>query len=670
MKQLSKILLCHSPLPMVLVILVWLVAGCGGSDDPALPPPPDWDEETEVVVGSEGGTVSAEDGDFTLLIPQGAFDEETAITVGSLPVEDHPLLDPRLTGTGKVYRFSGLKEFDEPLVIELAVSPEQRAEEDTLIIYFEEEVFLDDPSVLGQAGRPLLSTVFDPEAGVLRGMIPPHVFDETPEEGAKARTDIDIIVARGEHRLRTYFTDEFKFSWVNSQADMDWIKGLYADLFAAKAKLEALGYEFCASGRISVDIVPIADADGNFIDSKFGVGASYIQLDPSLEGRERFASAGHELFHMFQACYGNCGHYWGYSHNWAPEACSIWFEPVLLEDPTYVAEIQNTNRNFLRDGLEKNTDKTGYGAATFYTWLTDRYDRNLVREINEQIATDPRADGGGVKALAAALAARGLDLEDEFRLFVRDFTGGLTSHSGWLMPDPVEQPILRESRRSYRLSPQMMDYSAMSYRVANGWNDELAPALSLVVESTSPAGLDAIVFKGATPTGPWSQVGVVTPSHPITINSFGQLESTRKVQVVLVNVQNEAPFTGMTRAGVTVRFASCTETEIDSFDGYLRAIIHVTQGGYPVDEAQVSYRYYKIHCDGHLGHVGPYTGETAANGFYYAAMEGVFSVSNSQERFVAEATVNGVTRKYFLPYSSLIGSNLFAPVEANIHFDF
>ena len=117
----------------------------------------------------------------------------------------------------------------------------------------------------------------------------------------------------------------------------------------------------------------------------------------------------------------------------------------------------------------------------------------------------------------------------------------------------------------------------------------------------------------------------------------------------------------------------CDETVIDQFDGYARGEVTVLYDGVPAEDVPVRIDYEKIHCDGHLGSVGPYSGETNANGFYNPGMTGVFTLNNSQDLVVVRATVNGRQQEKIYragSFNGMNGGSLFFPIVAEFVFNF
>ena len=117
----------------------------------------------------------------------------------------------------------------------------------------------------------------------------------------------------------------------------------------------------------------------------------------------------------------------------------------------------------------------------------------------------------------------------------------------------------------------------------------------------------------------------------------------------------------------------CAETVIDHPDGYVRGDVHVLVGGAPAAEVPVRVDYEKIHCDGHLGSVGPVTGETGTDGSYAANMLGSFKLDNSQDLIVVRATVYGQSQEKVYrvtAFGGMDGGSIFFPLVAEFSFSF
>jgi hypothetical protein len=117
----------------------------------------------------------------------------------------------------------------------------------------------------------------------------------------------------------------------------------------------------------------------------------------------------------------------------------------------------------------------------------------------------------------------------------------------------------------------------------------------------------------------------------------------------------------------------CEDTVIEHGDGYVRGIVHVTEGGAPADEVPVRIDYRKIHCDGSVGRVDPVDAETGPGGVYAAGMVGVFTLDNSQDLVIVRATLQGqVQEKVYriADFAGLEGSNLLVPLQAEFAFYF
>ncbi len=117
----------------------------------------------------------------------------------------------------------------------------------------------------------------------------------------------------------------------------------------------------------------------------------------------------------------------------------------------------------------------------------------------------------------------------------------------------------------------------------------------------------------------------------------------------------------------------CSETEIDHGDGFVQGIVTVRVGGALQDEMPVRIDYQKVHCDGHLGSVGPVTGETGTDGRFVAGMLGSFKLDNSQDLVIVRATVNGQTKEKVFrvsAFNGFDGGSIFFPLVAEFSFYF
>jgi len=660
--SLTKVLL------LTALILVPLLSSCGGSDDPVAPSGVPWSPVTEVDLGPAGGTVTG-DG-FTVIVPDGAFDGDATVTVGARTPEEHTLLDPRLDAISTVYRVSGLPQSREPLTIELAFDPAQVPAGLTPAIYFEEEVFADDATEPRLAGWPLRDVTVDMIAGRVRGTVQPHYTDE-PIDPQKTLTDWYFTYTVVFTDLETRLTEDYYIRWKPGQCDASYINGLIVDFNASRDTLNAMGFRLELDTPIHVEVLDLANEDGNFLQGKLEVSTSLIQINSNSVGPERLASAGHELFHMYQYQYGVRAHVFSYSYLWLREACSMWLEPILLNDVTYVPSVMLSNTGFMMTGLETNTNGTGYGAGTFLIWLTEKYDRGLVLEALNYVKANSSVSGVG--ALEAVLAARRENLAREFLLFAREFYTGQTSHEDW-RPPSIETTMLTRTFTKQTLTIDAMDFSAntlMTRLNPTTWPDP-APPHFLVVElpGGTPSYIQAAIYKSVGPTLSVVPAGYASAGEPAEVANFG-VGSQRYVRVVLTNTQGEPPYTEVQSVPVTMRLATCPETALaEPFEAYLTAHVSVRINNVAADSIPVTVVYNKVHCDGHLGTVGPVSGQTRPDGVYIAGTMAVFNVQNKQEIFRATATVNGVTKFSDFTVGRLENTWYFDPAIAEIDFQF
>ncbi|MDX2474980.1 MAG: hypothetical protein QNL91_14895 [Candidatus Krumholzibacteria bacterium] len=664
----AKIISLKHVLLLAVLTLVPLLSSCGGSDDPVAPTGVGWSPLTEMDVGPAGGTVTGDD--FTVTVPDGAFESDATLLVAARPPEEHTMLDPRLDAVSTIYRVSGLPESREPLTIELAFDPAQVPAGLTPTIYFEEEVYLDDETEPRLAGWPLRDVTVDLVAGRVRGTIPPH-YSTDPKDPQKSLADYYYVFTVVFTDLETRLTEDYYFQWKPGECDASYINALIVDFNASRDTLDAMGFRLELDTPIFVEVLVLEKEDGNFLQGKFEVSTSLIQINANSVGRERLAAAGHELFHMYQYEYGVRGHLLGYGYYWLREACSMWLEPILLNDVNYVPSIMSTNNGFMQTGLETNTAATGYGAGTFLIWLTEKYDRGLVLEALNYVKSNSSVSG--VAALEAVLAARGENLAQEFVLFAGAFCTGLTSHEDWGAPSP-ETTMFTSSFTSQTVTIDAMDFSANSFMARlnpNTWPDPTPPHFLVVeVPGDTPSYIKAAVYKSVGPTLSVGLAGYASAGEPAEVSNFG-VGGQRYVRVVLTNTKDEAPYTEVRPVSVTMRLATCPETAIaEPYEAYLTAHVYVSINNVPADSIPVTVVYNKVHCDGHLGTVGPVNGQTRSDGFYIAGTMAVFNVQNKQEVFRATATVQGITQSLDFTVGRLEGTWYFEPAIAEIEFQF
>jgi len=109
----------------------------------------------------------------------------------------------------------------------------------------------------------------------------------------------------------------------------------------------------------------------------------------------------------------------------------------------------------------------------------------------------------------------------------------------------------------------------------------------------------------------------------------------------------------------------CSDTEMEeAFSGY--AQIHVFTGA--PQGTKVSYRYGKVHCDGHVKWTESWEGEIGYNGEYWGAMLGVLNIENYQDVVIAQSTIMGVTREAYMAGTAFRGSGIFFPVEMKVKY--
>ena len=534
-----------------------LVHGCGGSDSPTeTQPQSNWSPVADMVIGTGGAILTGDD--FTLEVPAGAFSEEATLQISSQPSDEYTLLDSRLMPGDTVFRFSGLPDFVEPLTLELSFDASKATDDILPMVYFEEEMRRSEGGGYVPAGRPLFGTEVDWENGVITATIPPSALADEKVRGDKngPLEFIASVVWNGGVQWTTV-ENEFQISWNTGDVDQAWIDGLITDLTVSRMMLEALGYEYCGllTNYVDVHVRTIEGSDGNFFQSGFGISQCYLEIDPAKEGIERRAAAGHELFHLYQVCYGVCGHARAYNHEWLSEAVSVWFEPLLIGDSTYIPTVMNGNRDFITKGLETNTAAIGYGASTFMIWLTDKYgDLNVPLEIFQKVALDPSSECASSKGVDAALVDRGSNLTAEFREFSREFLLGTTGHD-WNYTDPTNC-ILTLSNPNNSYGVTLPDLSAQSFVTALNTDGAPVPSgdLTVQMQNNTPANVEAFVYSGPANNGPWTLAGTAHEGDEVIVAGFGTGDF-RKVKTVLVNSRTPVNSTDGSDASISFAFA-------------------------------------------------------------------------------------------------------------------
>ena len=112
------------------VALILSACRSGGGDGVESPTPAEGATATPVEVEDEGRTVTSDDGKLTLEIPPGALDQEIAISITAVPLEELPEELQVLRGAGAGYRLEpdGL-EFSKPVAVTLELGRDELEDE-------------------------------------------------------------------------------------------------------------------------------------------------------------------------------------------------------------------------------------------------------------------------------------------------------------------------------------------------------------------------------------------------------------------------------------------------------------------------------------------------------------------------------------------------------------
>jgi hypothetical protein len=120
-------------LPIALVAFALILSACrGGGDGGGAETPTPAEGATATPVEDEGRTVTSDDGKLTLDIPPGALDEEIAISITAVPLEELPEELQALRGAGAGYRLEpDALEFSKPVAVTLELARDELEGEPT-----------------------------------------------------------------------------------------------------------------------------------------------------------------------------------------------------------------------------------------------------------------------------------------------------------------------------------------------------------------------------------------------------------------------------------------------------------------------------------------------------------------------------------------------------------
>ena len=545
------------PAPAVLIVLAIVAAqGCG--DTPSGPEAPQWETVAQEAVGPDGGRRAA-DG-IEVIVPAGAFRSETVLSLQRPESDDYPIQDPRVSRLGQVFRVKGMPPPRAPITVTLTFDPAMLPPSDSCFVYLEEECHVSAADGWALRGHPLFGSVTDRSAGRVSATLPAEEAEPAKSKAQESGTPVlrDFTVTAGwfSNMYARSASGDFTVHWKKGQVDEAWIDDLISALEAAKARLEGYGLQFRNSENdvIEVEIRRLNPGrNGEFVQSKWGIDASYLVISPEVSSRLLRAAAGHELFHLLQMGYEVCGHYTGYDYLWLSEALSVWSEHVFLDDPDYVPNVQEDNRNFIHEPLETERTSHGYGASRFLRYLTDRYGDAIVPAILQAGRKRGRS-GTGAAAFAEMLSARGTTLAEQFTGFARSYLTASAGHEGWSPADP-ELVVLKPKKTLRQVSFTLGDLSARHVNVGLDWGGKSVWG-RLTVSRNADAGehVRCFAYTASAASGPWVFQGEIGREEPYVIVDFGQ-DRKRWLKVIAVRAEGLPPYDRSDRVVLTCDFS-------------------------------------------------------------------------------------------------------------------
>jgi hypothetical protein len=119
------------PLLLAVAALALALSACrGGGDGGSAESPTPAEGATATPVEDEGRTVTSDDGKLTLEIPPGGLDEEIAISITAVPLEELPEELQALRGAGAGYRLEpDTLEFSRPVAVTLELGRDELGDE-------------------------------------------------------------------------------------------------------------------------------------------------------------------------------------------------------------------------------------------------------------------------------------------------------------------------------------------------------------------------------------------------------------------------------------------------------------------------------------------------------------------------------------------------------------
>ena len=560
------------------LLLLTTLPGCGGGDDPVTPGDGnDWETITETSVGTDGGTVSG--AGLDLVVPAGAWSEDADITVAAGGGITEPA-GADLTGLTDPLRVSGIPLSTEPLELSIAFDPGALAATDSCYVTLEEPVYVNFDGG-PQTRTRHLPAVVDRTAGLATVTLPANVaagLKIAPGLTDDYRTFVAYLSSSGQWRAEA-LASYFRVYWNSGDVDAVWVAAVIQELEAAEQALQDLGLTFCRPDGDYIDVYVRTlkpGRFGEFVQVGQSIADSYLALSPTMTtGDTMRATCGHELFHFLQMCYGIKCSRWGYQWLWIADALSIWFEPVYLQDASWIPSPQYDARKEIQNALETDTQDHGYGSGRFLTFLTERYGNGIIAEIMNEVAEADNATA----AIATVLAAHSASLQAEFMLFAHAYLSVDSNYPPWTLPDATTY-FLTPTTQAITVDQAMPDLSARHYLTRLNYGTQTPPTGNLTVslQDNPSSYVGAAIYTSTVAGGPWTLAGIATAGQPYVLNNFGQGGNVW-AKTILTQTRAVAPYDGSEDVTLNLEFA-----EAEVFD-FVSVDLHATYEAHMADSS-------------------------------------------------------------------------------------
>ena len=351
--------------PLVAIILLALIAGCG-SDDSTSPPPPAPPLAT-ADVGPEGGVVDADV--VVVEIPAGVLEETSTVGI-------HRLDDDDPVGSGQpVYAISGL-----PANRNASFTVSLQAEE-SMTAAVGEYVQPTSEGALRWVYRRWPSELVDDrlELELPRNDLPATKDDTLDDDEIRITTmvgDGDLISPNDQFLIR-YDPAEVTFAQAADVA---------AKFEAALATYTGRGWAYPGPSRVAVDLRNFNDTDQYGFWSPSKLGNSYCSFEINSQYLDDptnlMATIGHETLHMVQHYYDPRWSFFkaisGGPQYWFDEATAVWAEELFLGED-HVSDVRVDLEHHPLLGLPPDTESDhwtprdyGYGMSALIKEIVAR----------------------------------------------------------------------------------------------------------------------------------------------------------------------------------------------------------------------------------------------------------------------------------------------------------